>query len=276
MGLFGGGDKGFDAARRALDSNRQLYDAIDLPEYDEMVPELYNTESANYELTNEDPVVRSMQLQALAKMGDLSETGLSEMDQAGFARARSMGDQVARSKTDAAIGDAQVRGVAGGGQEFAMREQASQAAAQRAQEAALAQAQASAQQRQMALSAYANQVSGARDQNYRAGAANTDIINRFNQANTSARNATGAANVGQKNEAWQYNQGLKDKNYNNQLGMADRKSGFNDRGAEISSAEEEAKKRRNQATGSLVGGLAGSYFGPMGAGVGSQIGGSLA
>lgn len=274
--LFGGSDGGFDDAREANRRNRELLDSIALPEYEQFIPELANNESALYELNTEDPILRSKQLEALAKFQDLSQTGQSDADAAGFLNARALGDQVARSKTESAIADAQARGVSGGGQEFAMREAASQAAAQRAREAAAQQAEASAKQRQAYLSAYANQLSGARDQDYRAKAANTDVINRFNMANTQARNQTNAANTGMKNEAFMYNQGLKDKNYQNQLGKYDRAAGMNSRDAEIGSAEAEARRRRMQAIagagGAIIGGAMG---GGAGASAGSQIGSAL-
>lgn len=268
-GLFGGGDNGFEDARRANERNRQLLDSIALPEYQQFIPELGNVESAQYELNTEDPIIRSKQLEALAKFQDLASTGESDADAAGFLNARALGDQVAKSKTESAINDAQVRGVAGGGQEFAMREAASQAAAQRAREAAAQQAAQSAQARQQYLNAYANQLGAARDQDYRTGAQNTDIINRFNQANTQARNANTAANTGMKNEAFMYNQGLKDKTYNNQMRKYDAASGQNTRDAEISSAEAEARRRRMQAIAGAGGAVIG---GAMGGGAGAQAG----
>lgn len=277
FGLFGGSDSGFDEARAALEQNRALYGQIELPEYAEFIPELYTTESATADLVEEDPALRSMQLESLAKFSDLSEQGLSELDEAGFAKARAMGDQIARSKTDAALADAQVRGVAGGGQEFAAREQASQAAAQRAQEAALAEQTARAQQRQQYLQALAQQQSSMRDQDYKANAANTDVINRFNMQNTQNRNATRADNVDQRNSAFKYNEGLKDKRYQNELGRADRIAGINNRGAEISSAEDEQRRRRGAGMMGLIGAGIGAAVAPAGSGatgamIGSQAG----
>lgn len=276
MGLFGGSDKGLGEAKMMAEQNRRLYNAIDLPEYDEMVPELFNSETAQYDLTEEDPALRSMQLDQLAKLGDLSETGLSDVDQAGFMKARAMGDQMAKSGTDAAINDAQVRGVGGGGQEFAMREAAQQAGAQRAQEAALAQQATAAQQRQSYLQAYANQTSNVRGQDHSANSANTDIVNRFNQANTQSRNATNAANVTQRQGAFEYNEANKDKSYQNQVGRADRIAGINTQQGEMSAAEAEAKRRRQQAAVGAVGAIAGGAIGgPAGAAAGSQAGNLL-
>lgn len=246
MGLFGKSPD-FDPAYENIAKNRGLYESIDLPQYDELSPELYGSETANYDLVNEDPALRSKQLEALSRFSDLSEKGLGELDEAGFAKARSLGDQVARGKTDAAMADAQVRGVAGGGQEFAMREQAAQAGAQRAQEAALAEQAARAQQRQMALQAYATQTAGARDQDYRANSKNTDVINQFNLQNTQNRQAVNNSNVAQRNNAFTYNQGLKDKNFQNQLGRADRTAGLNNQDTQAHLAEQDADQRQRQS-----------------------------
>jgi len=273
MGLFSNDDEGFKDAIANLNRNRQLYADIDLPEYEDLTPELYDNETANYELTGEDSVIKSKQLEALAQMGALSSEGLSDTDRAGFAQARAMGDQMARSGTQSAIQDAQVRGVAGSGQEFAMREAANQAGAQRAQEAALQQQAAAAQQRQQYLQAYSQGLGNVRGQDQSANAANTNIINQFNQANTQARNSTNNANVGLKNDAFQYNQNLKDKKFQNQTGQVDRVAGMNDRQAEISSAEQEANRKRRQAQIGMVGAVAGGVVGgPAGAQAGSQIG----
>lgn len=273
MGLFGGSDKGFNAALQALAQNRAMYEGLALPEYTQFNPELYETESAQYETINEDPVIKARQLEALARMEDLSNEGLSAVDKAGFAEARSLGNQIARSKTDSAIQDAQVRGVSGSGSEAALRESAAQAAAERAQQAALAQQQAQAQQRAQYLQAYANQGNAVRDQDYRTGSANTNIINQFNQANTQARNQTQHANVDTRNQAFQYNEGLKDKNYENQTGKADRIAGINNQVAETRAAQDAANKKKKQAVIGTIGAVAGGALGgPAGAIIGSQAG----
>lgn len=256
MGLFGK-DPDFQPVFDNINQNRGLYESIDLPEYQDMSPELYDNETANYQLTSEDPVLRSKQLEALAQLQGLSTEGLSGVDEQGFAQARAMGDQMARGKTDAAINDAQVRGVGGGGQEFAMREMAAQAGAQRAQEAALAQKATRATQRGQYLNAFANQTAGARDQDYRANSANTDVINKFNMANTQQRNATANANVDQRNNAFTYNQNLKDKKFQNQIGKTDRMAGMNDQATQATMAQNDQNARQRQGDINTFMGLAG-------------------
>lgn len=277
MGLFGGSsDKGYAAAYMQNLKNQAMYDSLELPEYDEYNPELYNIESANYELMTEDPVTKSMQMSALAKMAGLAESGMSDVDAAGYAEARSLGNQQSRAGTQAAVQDAQNRGVAGSGMEFAMREIANQGGAERSNKAALQQAADSARQRALYAQAYGQQVSGMRDQDARTSQANTNVINQFNQANTNARNANNAANVDQRSSAFMYNEALKDKNYQNQVGVVDRKAGLNKEQAQISAAQAAAEAKKRQAMGSAIGGLAGSYFGPAGAAAGAGIGGSIA
>lgn len=277
MGLFGDDNSSMDAIRRAQDQNRAIYNQIELPKYKEWVPDLYNTESANYALTEDDPVVKSMQMQSLARMAGLADTGQSDVDAAGFDAARSLGDQQAKAGTAAAIQDAQNRGVAGSGQEFAMREMANQGGAERAHTAALEQASNAAKQRALYAQAYGSQVAGARDQDARTASANTNIINQFNQANTQQRNQTANANVGLHNQAFQYNQDLKDKSYQNQLGKAGIITGINTQAGAANAAQAEAERKRQQALAGMAGGVVGGAFGgPTGAAVGSGVGTAIA
>lgn len=276
MGLFGDDNAGIEELMQRQEANRGLYSQIGLPQYKEYVPELFDNESATAHLTSEDPVMKSRQLEALAKLQGLSNEGLSDADVASFNKARQMGDQIAQAKTGAAMQDAQARGVAGGGLEFAMRESGNQQAAQRAQEAALQQAAARSQQRGQYMQAYAQQLGQTRDQDYRADANNTNVINQFNAANTAQRNATSNANVGQRNDAFMYNEGLKDKNYNNQVGQADRIAGINTQEGNLSAAQQEALRRKQKETAGAVGGVLGSYFGPAGSSMGSAAGSAMA
>lgn len=280
MDFLGGGDGGFGAASRANEANRRLFQNIRLPEYAQLIPELYNNESFNYELLNEDPALKSAQMQALAKMAGLAEDGLSAEDAAGFAKARDMGAQMARGEREAAMQSAQARGVGGGGLEFAMREIANQGGAQRAQNAGLEQAAQSARQRALYNQAHLQGLGDVRGQDYRANSANTDIINRFNQMNTQQRNQTGMANVDKREDAFRYNEGIKDKNYNNQMRRAEGLAGINNRQGEIGAAQSEAERRRRAGLVGLIGAGAGAYLGGAGnrgtgALIGSQVGSTL-
>lgn len=260
-------DSGFNSSRAALARNRALYDAIKLPEYKEFNPELYkDLESYQYALTNEDPSLKSAQMDLLNDLAGLKDTGLSAVDEAGFMRARNEGNQLAKSGAQAAMQNAEARGVGGSGLEFAMREMASQGGAQRAQEAGLNQAAESARQRALYAQAYGQQLGNVRGQDQAHNQANTDIINRFNQMNTQQRNQTSMANTDQRNNAFQYNQGLLDKRYNNEIGKADRIAGMNNRSAEIDSAQSAQRRANNMAGLNLAiqgaGAAYGAFSGP--------------
>lgn len=255
------GDNDLSAVRTQIDKNRALYDNIDLPQYKEWVPELINSEEANYALTSDDPKIRSMQMSALSKMAGLADEGLSDADQAEFTHAANQANQIARSGNAAALNNASARGVAGSGLEMLMREQANQDAAQRAQEAGLATAANAAKGRALYNTAFMNGTSQVRDQDAATNRANTSIINDFNQKNTQVRNQTNAANTGMKNDAFQYNQGLKDKNYQNQVGKADRIAGINTQIGNTYAAEQAADNQRNAAIVGAGIGAAGAYYG---------------
>lgn len=245
--FFSDDDTAWNEALRNNSENRNLYEQIALPKYDEYAPELYNNESYNYELLKENPELLSKQGDNLKMLEQMAAQGLTAEDQLGFQKAREIGLQQARSGTQAALADAASRGVGGGGLEFAMREMANQGGAQRAQSAGLEQAAAAARQRALATQAYGSALSGVRGQDYQTAANNNNVINKFNQMNTQGRNQTNAANVDQRNNAFMYNQGLKDKNYQNQLAQADRRAGMNDKRAEIGLAQADQNRRSQQA-----------------------------
>lgn len=273
--IFGGSD-GSDAALDAIYKNRDLLDQIALPEYEEYVPELYSSESANYETVSEDPLIRSAQLQALERMAGLAETGLSDADAADFERARQEGTQVARGARDAALNDARARGVAGSGLEMAMREAGIQSGAQRTQNAGLETAGNAARQRALYQTAYGDALSQQRSDDNRINSQNTSIINQFNRENTNQRNQTNAQNVAAKNDAFQYNQGLQDRDYRNKMDRAGAYSGINNQISDVQMARGEANRKKRQGmTGAIGAGLGYMAGGTTGASVGYGVGSSL-
>lgn len=258
-GLFGGDHSG--DVKRMMEENQRLYGTLELPEFDEYNPELYDNESANYQLASDDPALKAKQLEALSQFGDLSQEGLSDTDKAVFAQARSQGDQMARQGTQAAMQDAQVRGVAGGGQEFALREAANQAGAQRANEAATQQAAASAQARQTALQAYANQGNQMQNQATNLSTNNSNVINDFNKLNTTNRNTTNQANVGAKNDAVKYNQGQQQQTFNNNVTKIGGQTGANTGMANAYAAQGAANQANENQLLQLAGTGAAAYLG---------------
>lgn len=278
MGLLDifGGDDGSEAATKALNRNREILDQIALPEYEEYVPGLYTNESANFELVQEDPLIRSAQLQALRKMAGLAETGLSDADAAQFERARQEGTQIARAGRETAINDARSRGVGGSGLEFALREAGVQAGAQRAQNAGLETAANSARQRALYNTAYGDALSQQRGDDNRVNSQNTSVINQFNRENTANRNQTRNANVDASNDAFKYNEGTKDKRFQNQMSQATGQMNLNSQEADIRMAQAEAKRRKDQALTGLVGaGVGYGVGGAKGAGIGYGIGSAI-
>lgn len=258
--IFGGGDAGFDEAMRNVRQNRALLDSINLPQY-----ENYNPEAYKYETIKEDPNLISAQNSALQKMSMLADQGFSDSDQAALLQARNQANQMAKSNRMASLSNAQGRGVAGSGLEFAMKEMGNQDATQRAQDAGLTSMIESARQKAMNQKSYMDAMNNQRSQNFQTNQANTGIVNQYNQMNTQGRN-----------DAFQYNQGLKDKNFNNQMTRATGQMNNNNQMTEISLAKDAAeRKKRAGVTGLIGAGIGGAYGGTQGAGVGYAVGSSL-
>lgn len=205
------GDRGAQKnALEELEQARRYFEDIEVPDLNWFD---YNPEAINYETVSEDPLVRSAQMSALEKMATLADTGLSAEDELGYYRAGREGAEVAQRGNQAALQNAQMRGVAGSGVEMAMRDSANQQGAQRAQELAMEKASDSARQRALYNQAYMQNLSGFRDQDFGNKKANTDIINEFNTRNTTNRN-----------DAQKYNQegriGTQQSNFDNQMSRA--------------------------------------------------------
>jgi len=270
-GSFGLLDPGRDernamnAANQITASNAAYVQGLEVPElkWMQFTPEMFTPEMMQAQTISEDPAIRSAQLSALQKMAGLADTGMSAQDELGYYQARQLGHQQSRSGTQAAIQDAQNRGVAGSGMEFAMREIANQGGAQRAQEAALAQAADAARQRAMYNQAYSQALSGQRSQDLAVNKANTDIINQFNQANTQTRNQANQANTNTVNDAFRYNQegrqGTQQQNYDNQLAKRQTVAGINNQMRENYLARSAAAAQKDAAllgAGATLGGAA--------------------
>lgn len=227
-----------------IQANQKLYNGIDLPDFQNYNPEDYqavgelNPEKADASLIQGDPQTLSAQRNALAQLAGLSQSGFSDVDQAGYQQARDIGNQMLSSGNAAALQSAQARGVGGSGLEFGMREMANQQGAQNAQNAALTQASNGAQMRANALNQYAMGLGNMYNQNYQQQAANAGILNQFNMANTNAQNYAQQYNLGNHqtianqnvaghNQAQQYNNQLQQDTFNNKMTRADGQSKAN-------------------------------------------------
>lgn len=227
------GDHSSDDAMAQLKKNQQIWNNLQTPDlkWQDYKPETYNAEMMNADTVKEDPALRSSQMDVLSKMAGLSKDGLSDVDAAGYQKSRDEAQQIAQGQSGAALANAESRGLSGSGMEFAAKEMAGQSAANRAQSADLQQAADSARQRAMYTQAYGGALAGQRSQDFGANAANTNILNQFNQANTQARNNASYGNVQNQNQAQMYNNqgrtGIQQQNFNNQVTRAGGMSGAN-------------------------------------------------
>lgn len=209
-----------------LAKNQELWNNIKVPDevWKDYAPDNYTAKNADYQQIQSDPAVQSAQMSALQQLAGLSQNGLSDVDQAAFAKARNEAGQMQNQNLGAALSNAESRGVSGSGMEFAMREMAGQNAANQAQNANLQQAADSAKQRALYAQAYGDQLGSVRNQNFQQAQANSNIVNQFNMANTQAQNAASQYNVGNQNQAQQLNnQGhlnTQQQNFNNQVTKA--------------------------------------------------------
>lgn len=255
--------------------NQSLYGGLNTPTFNPYVPNQYyqagvlDPTMATAETAQQDPALQKMQMSNLQRMAGLADTGLSNVDQAGYENARSIGNQVLHGGTEAALQNAQSRGQAGTGMEFGMREMAAQQGAQNAQSAALQQASDSAKMRALYTQAFGGAAGGLSAQNFNQNATNAGILNNFNMANTQAKNQAqqynvGVAqsnanqNVGQKNYAQQYGNQMTQQQYEDQLQKVSGQAGANKGVADAYAAQGAADaSNRNSLTQAGIG-LAGA------------------
>jgi hypothetical protein len=271
--LVGGAfDNSDEMALEELRKNQGLYN-IDLPELKNYRPEEhqyqgdYRPEEAMYQTVQTDPRMKAAEMSALSKLSGLADTGLSAVDEYGYHQARQLGARQAQQGSQAALANAQARGVAGSGLEFAMREMANQGGAQSAQNAALAQAADSARMRAAYQQAYGNALGQSQDRDYRLNAGNADIVNHFNELNTGNRNqaqvrnldarqAINSTNVDNRNQAQLQNNNYRQQNFDNRMGRANGQASANSGMAQGYAAQNAARtSERNsntQAATSLI------------------------
>lgn len=269
-GLFDNSDQ------QALDQIRQnqaLYQGINLPQLSQYTPDSYqyagdyNPEMASSSQIQDDPAIKDRQLSVLNDLAGLSNTGLSDVDKAGYDSARRAGEGVISSANGAALQNAQARGIAGSGLEMALKASADQSGADRAQQLGLQQAADSARQRALYEQAYGSAVAGARSQDFNTAQANSNIINQFNMANTNAQNQAQQYNLGNRqnisnqntnlqNQAQLQNNSIKQQNFQDQMSRASGQAGANTAMGQGYFAENAANtQNRNSNTGLLMSGI---------------------
>lgn len=284
-GLFDNSD---DKAKEQLDNQMKLWDSLSTPdlEWENYSPEMMqymgdvNPEAYQYELMQQNPELYADRLQQLDVLKQRSLDGLTPMDELAYESAAMEADRDARGKREALLSQAKQRGTAGGGLDFLARQQADQDATQRAQMAGMQQAADSARQRALSELSYGDALTNFDNSQYSRGAANKDIINRFNEMNTRGRNdaaynnqaarqANSNANTGARNEAQLINQqgrtGIAQQNFGNQITKNSGKAGvygqmYNDYAAQAA-ANAKARSAGGQAIGAAIGGPAGAAIG---------------
>lgn len=289
-GMFDGSDSQALAQKQAALAEFQNLKTPNFKNYDPVLEQYlgnYAPSQAQANTINEDPTGRSAELSALNKMAGLSNTGLSDVDNAGFERARQQGNQMLSSGNAAALQNAQSRGVGGSGLEFAMREMANQQGAENSQNAGLAQAAQSANMRALYNQAFGNLGSQIRGQDYNTQASNAGILNNFNMYNTGNNNQAqlrnvnemqgiSNQNVGQQNYAQTYNNSLQQQNYDDAYrkaaGMAGQYQNVADSYYKQGAANDANRGALTQALGT---GLGAAFGGSTGAKAGSQYASGL-
>lgn len=263
-GMF---DDSQDQAMAQYKKNQDLYNQYQPPE---LSYGNYNPQQYQYQSIDSDPAIRSMQLSALNKMGNLADTGLSDVDKATFSQAQEQANQQARGSREAIQQNAMARGMGGSGLQFAMQEQGNEAANQRAHDQNLQQASDSARQRALYTQAYGSGLQGLRGQDTDIASRNANIANQFNQMNTSSANQAQLQNINN-----QFNAGQ--QNWQNRMNWMNGSTGANNqmaRGYEGISANNQESRNAGMNTLSKVGGA--MIGGPVGAAlVGGQAGGQM-
>lgn len=153
----------------------------------------------------EDPELRQVQLEALNKFKQQSETGLGAEERAAFNQIQKGIRQDQRAKQEQILADAARRGQAGGGASLIAQLQSSQSGADQAAEQGNELAALIAQRVRQGTSDLSQASSGLRTQDYSVASDKARAIderNRFLNQNATSRQMR---NVGSKNEAQQYN-----------------------------------------------------------------------
>lgn len=209
----------FDNSGRKIASemkkNEVMYQNMLMPNLQDVD---FTPEMVDYSLVNEDPMVLYKQLHEMEQLKKMANDGLSAEDVLSFAKGNRMAADRGRRASQAALQNAEARGVAGSGLEFAMREIGNQEATEQARMAAMEQAAATARQRAMNQMAYNQNLAAIRDQDRATKAQNTGIINQFNAMNTGNSNQARLRNIDQRRDNEQ-------QRFNNRMARADGVSG---------------------------------------------------
>jgi hypothetical protein len=244
------------AQTEAMNRAQEIINQVPLPVLKEYYPELYQqvvtlVPEAEQAVTlgqtsmtgvTTDPALRQAQMNALMKLQDVGETGMSATDQARLAQIQTEQQAALRGEQGAIQQNLATRGMGGGMSEMVAKQIAAQGAANRMSQQGL-DVKAQAEQRALQALMQSGQLGGQMQQQefgqQSQVAAAKDAIARFNAANlqqvgssnVQARNLAQQQNaqiaqqmaqqsVAEKNKAQMYNLGLAQQNYQNQLAKA--------------------------------------------------------
>lgn len=272
IGQFGGGIAGLGSANDALED----WAALQAPEFSDQDyeriqyagdfnPEAYATpEAAQYQTISEDPRVRGIQMDALQKLIDQSSGAADAKSNAARFGALDEANQLARGREQAIAMQAQRRGQGGNGMSSVMQAQAAQMAANRARGGTMQAVQDAALEKLAATQGAIGAAGNVRGQDFQRAAANSDIINRFNQFNTQARNAAAMGSVDARNQAGMRNTNTKQDVMGRNAGVGNASMDRKDRNAmntfgaksDRLGAIHNASDRKAKAVGDTISGAA--------------------
>lgn len=232
-------------AEAIMERARGLYDNITPAQLNDIAAEVLGP--SEFSKIRVDPRYEQAQNEALAKMEEMEEGGgFTLEDTANLNRVQ---NQLARNEMasrQAILENMRSRGVAGSGAELAMELSASQANADRAQQAGLDVA-AQAQRRYFdAIRGRGDFASQMRSQawNEQAAAASAqDAINRFN--------------MGHRFDVARYNNDMAQQRYNNEMALRDRRYGME---RDRADAKRQSGQRQSETIGGVGGAVGGGFM----------------
>lgn len=289
-GSSSAGRKEREKATQLLQENKELFEAINLPEMQKMqlaleVPELAGLlqaeqlgDSALEGVTADQQAVEG-QRSALSQLKELAESGMTEADRASMRQLSRQvgGDEQARQQSILAEMAQRGGGEAGSGQELAARLLSSQGAADRQAQSTDALIANMADARRQALSQLGSQSSAFRGQDFQEKSSKAqarDTINQFNamqRAQAQQQNLVNRQNVANQGTAIRNQQQMANKNlyqqqFQNEMTKAGGISGAN---RALSNEYSQQAQAKAQAAQSKMGGM-GSLLGTA-AKVGANI-----
>jgi len=240
------GAKSDKEAKAALDRIKEYYDNIDLPDIEKQKVALQAIEYAGdvvppeirrtaFQDIGEDPRLRSAQMDALSKLSEIGQEGLTDTDRARMEEIAMQESTRERGAREAIQQRARQMGTAGSGLSLAQQMIGQQESAGRRALGGFQTARA-AEQRALQGIMGAGQLGGQiRGQEYGMQADRAramDALRRFNAANlmqsrmrnVGARQALSAANTDIRNRQQMYNKGLQQQQFQNQLALGKAKT----------------------------------------------------